>query len=85
MMASTVADNASTTAAPLSVNSSRNLLRLRARAPMIASAYNYRQTALGAVIKRDNPAEFVRAITKRITDCRQKPSGFNTEAGPPQD
>jgi hypothetical protein len=41
MMASTVADNVSTTSAPLSANSSRNRRRLRARAPMIASAYTY--------------------------------------------
>ncbi len=44
MMASTVADNVSTTLAPLSANPSRNLLRLRARRPMIASAYTYGQT-----------------------------------------
>jgi len=41
MMASTVAGNVSTTRAPLSANPSKNLLRLRARAPMIASAYTY--------------------------------------------
>ena|SRR5208283_683052 len=41
MMASTVADNVSRPVAPLSANSSRNLLRLRARRPMIASAYTY--------------------------------------------
>ena len=41
MMASTVADNVSRPAAPLSVNPSKNPLRLRARAAMIASAYTY--------------------------------------------
>jgi hypothetical protein len=40
-MASTVADNVSTTLSPLSANSSRKSLRLRARAPMIASGYTY--------------------------------------------
>jgi hypothetical protein len=39
MMASTVADNVSTSVGSVSDNSSRNLLCLRARAPMIASAY----------------------------------------------
>ena len=39
MMASTVADNVSTTPAPLSANPSRKRRCLRARAPMIASAY----------------------------------------------
>jgi hypothetical protein len=42
MMASTVADNVSTNVSPLAANSSRNRRRLRARAPMIASAYRYR-------------------------------------------
>ena len=41
MMASTVADNVSTGLAPLAANPSRNPLRLRARAPMMASAYSY--------------------------------------------
>ncbi len=41
MMASTVANNVSTTLASLSENPSRNLFRLRARASMIASAYTY--------------------------------------------
>ncbi len=41
MMASTVADNVSRPAAPLSPNLSRNPLRLRARARIIASAYIY--------------------------------------------
>jgi len=40
-MASTVADNVSRPAAPLSFNPSKNPLRLRARAAMIASAYTY--------------------------------------------
>ena len=44
MMASTVAGNVSTTPASLSANLSRYPLRLRARAPMIASAYSYRPT-----------------------------------------
>ncbi len=51
MMASTVADNVSTTLAPLSVNSSRNLLRLRARASMIASGYNYELEVRGESIR----------------------------------
>ncbi|MBV8243433.1 MAG: tyrosine-type recombinase/integrase, partial [Hyphomicrobiales bacterium] len=42
MMASTVAHNVSSSAAPLSANSSRNPLCLRARASMIASAYKYK-------------------------------------------
>ena len=42
MMASTVADNVSTSPAPLADNPSRIPLRLRARAPMIASGYRYR-------------------------------------------
>jgi hypothetical protein len=41
MVATTVADNVSTRRAPLSANPSRKSLRLRARAPMIASGYNY--------------------------------------------
>ncbi len=41
MMASTVADNVSRPVAPLSAKPSRNLLRLRARRPIIASAYTY--------------------------------------------
>src|SRR4051794_34143058 len=41
MMASTVAHNVSAALAPLSANPSRNRRRLRARAPMIASAYTY--------------------------------------------
>ena len=41
MMASTVADNASTTPTPLSANPSRNQRCLRAQAAMIASAYSY--------------------------------------------
>src|SRR3954452_15420605 len=41
MMASTVADNMSTSRAPLAANPGRNPLRLRARTPMIASAYRY--------------------------------------------
>ena len=43
-MASTVADNVSRPAAPLSFNPSKNPLRLRARAAMIASAYTYPPT-----------------------------------------
>jgi hypothetical protein len=43
-----VADNVSTWPAPLSANSSRNLRCLRARAPMIASAYTYRALYSGA-------------------------------------
>ena len=42
MMASTVADNVSRPAAPLSANPSRNPLCLRARTPMIASGYTYK-------------------------------------------
>ncbi len=42
MMASPVADNVSTTLAPLSANLSRNRRCLRAQAPMIASTYSYR-------------------------------------------
>ncbi len=41
MLASTVADNVSRSAAPLSLNLSKNPLRLRARARIIASAYTY--------------------------------------------
>jgi len=41
MMASTVADDVSTTRAPLSANPSGKRRCLRARAPMIASAYTY--------------------------------------------
>jgi DNA invertase Pin-like site-specific DNA recombinase len=41
MMASAVADNVSTPSAPLSVNLSTKWLGLRARTPMIASAYIY--------------------------------------------
>jgi putative SOS response-associated peptidase YedK len=40
-MASTVADNVGTKAAPLSANPSRKRLRLRAQVPMIASDYTY--------------------------------------------
>jgi hypothetical protein len=40
MMASTLADNVSTPAAPLAANPSRNSRCLRARPPMIASAYS---------------------------------------------
>ena len=43
MMASTVADNVSTQTALLSVNLSRKRRCLRARAPMMASGYNYRR------------------------------------------
>ena len=41
MMASTLADNVSTSPAPLADNPSRIPPRLRARAPMIASGYSY--------------------------------------------
>ena len=40
------ADNVSTPPAPLSANLSRNWRRLRARAPMIASAYSYQLKCL---------------------------------------
>lgn len=40
-MTSIVADNVSRRATPLSANSTRNPLCLRARAPMTASGYNY--------------------------------------------
>src|SRR5277367_5514615 len=49
MMASTVADNVSTSAAPLSDNPSRNQRCLRARARMIASAYNYGHSVMTAI------------------------------------
>src|SRR5438270_551177 len=45
MMASTVADNVSTSRAPLAANPGRNPLRLQARMPMIASAYIYTWTS----------------------------------------
>ena len=59
MMASTVADNVSTTLAPLSANPSRNRLCLRARASMIASGYTYamigrRAAAAGIATKLGN-------------------------------
>ena len=47
MMASIMADNLSTRLASLSANPSRNPLRLRARAPMIASAYTYGVVRVG--------------------------------------
>ena len=46
-MASRLAHNVSTGVAPLSANLGRKSLRLRARAPMIASAYNYRSGHTG--------------------------------------
>src|SRR4051794_34537293 len=50
MMASTVADNVSTSRAPLAANPGRNPLRLRARTPMIASAYSYGVPALTGLL-----------------------------------
>ena len=50
MMVSTVANNVSTTPAPLSANLSRNRRCLRARATMIASAYSYRTPSIWGVV-----------------------------------
>jgi hypothetical protein len=46
-----VANNVSRTFAPLSANPSRNPLRLRARALMIASAYSYDYPAKEVLVK----------------------------------
>src|SRR4051812_9420658 len=54
MMASTAADNASTTPAPLSANPSRNQRCLRAQAAMMASAYTY--------MSRNETLAFVQAM-----------------------
>ncbi len=53
MMASTVAGNVSTTLAPLLANLSRSPRCLRARAWMIASAYNYTSTGRNRFIGMD--------------------------------
>ncbi len=51
MMASMEASNVSMCATPLSANPSRIRLCLRARAPMIASAYTYRIGSINLVIE----------------------------------
>ena len=66
MMASTVADNVSTPLSPLSANPSRNRLRLRARAPMIASAYSYKSRA------ERKPVRTTNAIERRFREVRRR-------------
>ena len=69
MIASTVAHNASTTLAPLSANSSRNLRCLRARAPMIASAYTYSQ--LDLIIAATALHHGLTVVTRDTADFRR--------------
>jgi hypothetical protein len=71
MMASTLADNVRRPAAPLSLNPSRNPLCLRARTPMIASAYSYRlasQHWLRAGRQHDLAACTARAFEHLVQD-----------------
>ena len=53
MIASTVADNVSTSAHLLAANSSRKRRCLRAQAPMIASAYSYPLHLDGSIVTLD--------------------------------
>src|SRR5208283_3158502 len=76
MMASTVADNVSMTLSPLSANPSRNRLRLRARAPMIASAYTYVATRLGYEPALFDPAAYPARSRQRHCKTIESLSGF---------
>ena len=70
-MASTVADNVSRRRAPLSANLGRKLRCLRARAPMIASAYTYKLYIPGS----HRPEDRVPLVIM-LHGCTQSPDDF---------